>query len=81
MKRAACAGRLTGKRLMLRWVVSRIEQRDETAGQGGERPRCRTADRVRQLGGAVAGGLLGSLLAGDASSDGLRSTLNPSREI
>ncbi len=46
------------------WVVSHIEQ-DEVAGGGGTNPG---ADLALQIGGAIVGGLLSSLLSGNSSS-------------
>ncbi|MFI4889831.1 MAG: TIM44-like domain-containing protein [Steroidobacterales bacterium] len=50
------------------WVVSRIEQEDDTAtgdGPGGADPAAQIA---MQVGGAIVGGLLASLLSGNSSS-------------
>jgi predicted lipid-binding transport protein (Tim44 family) len=46
------------------WVVSRIEQ--DEAGEGGE-PLSTGQDLALQVGGAIVGGLLGSLLSGNSS--------------
>jgi predicted lipid-binding transport protein (Tim44 family) len=46
------------------WVVSHIEQ-DEAGGGGGANPG---ADLALQIGGAIVGGLLSSLLSGNSSS-------------
>jgi len=50
------------------WVVSRIEQEDdsESSGDGGSDVGAMIA---RQVGGAIVGGLLGSLLSGGSSKD------------
>jgi len=53
------------------WVVSRIEQENETAGgssDGGDGGDV-GAQLAAQIGGAIIGGLLGSLLSGNSSSD------------
>lgn len=50
------------------WVVSRIEQEDDEGGSGGDGPDIGSAI-ARQVGGAIVGGLLGSLLAGGSRRD------------
>jgi predicted lipid-binding transport protein (Tim44 family) len=50
------------------WVVSRIEQEDGESGSGGDGPDIGSMI-ARQVGGAVIGGLLGSLLAGGSRRD------------
>jgi predicted lipid-binding transport protein (Tim44 family) len=50
------------------WVVSRIEQEDDEGGSGGDGPDIGSMI-ARQVGGAVIGGLLGSLLAGGSRRD------------
>jgi hypothetical protein len=51
------------------WVVSRIEQEDDDeGGSGGDGPDIGSMI-ARQVGGAVIGGLLGSLLAGGSRRD------------
>jgi predicted lipid-binding transport protein (Tim44 family) len=48
------------------WVVSRIDQEDGEDADGPENPG---ADLALQVGGAIVGGLLGSLLSGRSSDD------------
>ena len=50
------------------WVVSRIEQ-DEPGLQGGEGPGAAGRDVALQVGGAIVGGLLASLLSDRGSSN------------
>jgi predicted lipid-binding transport protein (Tim44 family) len=48
------------------WVVSRIEQEDDESGSGGSGENT-GSDLAMQVGGAIVGGLLGSLLSGSSS--------------
>jgi hypothetical protein len=50
------------------WVVSRIEQ-DEGGLQGGEEPGAAGRDIALQVGGAIVGGLLASLLSDRGSNN------------
>ena len=50
------------------WVVSRIEQEDDESGGGGSAEDTGT-DLAAQVGGAIVGGLLGSLLSGSSARD------------
>jgi len=50
------------------WVVSRIEQEDFAGGGESGVPENVGADIALRVGGAIVGGLLGSLLSGDKSS-------------
>jgi predicted lipid-binding transport protein (Tim44 family) len=54
------------------WVVSRIEQDDAGSGTGNSTLGVAGEEIALQVGGALVGGLLGSLLAGNSSDDNSR---------
>jgi hypothetical protein len=56
------------------WVVSRIEQDDAgSSSSGGESMLANAGEDIAlRVGGALVGGLLGSLLAGNSSDDNSR---------
>jgi len=50
------------------WVVSRIEQEDGYSNRNGSSDDLGT-DLALKVGGAIVGGLLGSILSGKSSND------------